>query len=262
MATTPDHGREPLRKIPVQPVPPMEGEIGSALRAARLKKGHLVDAVAQHTRIPKKYIEALEANRFEDFPAMVYLQSYLKEYSDYLELDFESLWKLIAPAGAAPPVEPAGKSPGPASPSRAPSSHSGEGKSVGGDAPGRTGWIVLGLLAAAAGGGFWLSSRGGGEPKARVPETSALPAAFAPIHGTTETVVGIHIGKAAYLRLSVDGDVRFEGIAPEGTRQEWRARRSVVFRTPNPHDITLTLNGGATAFPTAGPSGDYALELR
>ncbi len=240
----------------------MEGEVGSLLRAARLKKGAVVDVVVQHTRIPRKFIEALEANRFEDFPAMVYLQSYLKEYSDYLEMDFEGLWKRISPAalepGSAKGGIPSSGSPGSPLPGGTAPASARDGP----DAAGSVGWFVLAFLLAAAGGGIWLASRRGAPAPVPGSESSSVPPALAPIYGSTETVVGVQFGKAAYLRLSVDGEVRFEGIAPQGTRQEWRARRSVILRTPNPQDISLTLGGGATDFPMAGPAGDYAFEFR
>lgn len=102
--------QDPLRKIPTKHAPEARGDIGSSLKAARLKKGHTPEAVSQQTRIPKKYIDALESNRFDEFPALAYLRGFLKSYCDYLELDFEPLWRQAfsgeQPSGAGPSSAP------------------------------------------------------------------------------------------------------------------------------------------------------------
>ncbi|MBU6430493.1 MAG: helix-turn-helix domain-containing protein, partial [Cyanobacteria bacterium REEB65] len=70
--------RDPLRKIPTKHAPEVKADIGSALKAARTRKGATLEAVGQHTRIPKKFLDALENNRFEEFPALAYLRGFLK----------------------------------------------------------------------------------------------------------------------------------------------------------------------------------------
>lgn len=94
---------DPLRKIPTKHVPEARADIGAPLKAARSKKGHTLETVAQQTRIPKKFLDALENNRLEEFPALAYLRGFLKSYCDYLEVDFEPLWKELT---AAPAKEP------------------------------------------------------------------------------------------------------------------------------------------------------------
>ncbi|MBI4678842.1 MAG: DUF4115 domain-containing protein [Elusimicrobia bacterium] len=116
----PDH--DPLRRIPPRTVPSaLEVDIGTILKAARLKKGQAVDVVSQHTRVPKKLVEALEANRLDEFPAMVYLRGFLKIYCDYLDVDFEPLWKQIVPDQPAGPGPSAQGPCAPASPAQSPS---------------------------------------------------------------------------------------------------------------------------------------------
>ena len=86
---TPLNENNPLRKMPSRPVAPIAADIGSALKEARHKKGHSLEAASLTTRIPKKFLEALEANRLEEIPAEAYLRGFLKNYCDYLETDFE-----------------------------------------------------------------------------------------------------------------------------------------------------------------------------
>src|SRR5579883_848902 len=90
--------RDPLRKIPTKHAPEPKADIGSTLRAAREKRGHTLEAVSQQTRISRRFLEALEKNRFDEFPALAYLRGFLKSYCDYLELEFEPLWRLATEA--------------------------------------------------------------------------------------------------------------------------------------------------------------------
>jgi cytoskeletal protein RodZ len=104
---------DPLRKIPTKHAPEAKADIGSSLKAARVKKGASLEAVSQHTRISKRFLDALENNRFEEFPALAYLRGFLKGYCDYLEVDFDALWKqVVETPAAAQPAE--GQAPAPA----------------------------------------------------------------------------------------------------------------------------------------------------
>src|SRR5579872_2953822 len=78
--------------------PPAPTDVGAILKQARLRRGQSFEVVFQHTRIPKKFLEALEANRFDEFPAAVYLQGFLKGYCEHLDLDFEPLWSQVHPS--------------------------------------------------------------------------------------------------------------------------------------------------------------------
>src|SRR5882762_8006576 len=84
--------KQSLRKIPASRPPESQADIGSILKAAREQKGHTLDSVSQHTRISRKFLAALEANKFEEFPALAYLRGFLKSYCDYLEIEFAPLW--------------------------------------------------------------------------------------------------------------------------------------------------------------------------
>ena len=48
--------------------------LGDALKRARLKKGESLEEAGRKTRIPKKFIDALENGRIDDFPAPVYAE--------------------------------------------------------------------------------------------------------------------------------------------------------------------------------------------
>lgn len=62
-------------------------EIGSSLREARSMRGLELDAVQKALRIRRRYLEALESDRFEQLPGEVYARGFLREYAEFLGLD-------------------------------------------------------------------------------------------------------------------------------------------------------------------------------
>jgi cytoskeleton protein RodZ len=62
-------------------------EIGSSLREARERRGLELDAVQRALRIRRRYLEALESDRFDQLPGEVYARGFLREYAEYLGLD-------------------------------------------------------------------------------------------------------------------------------------------------------------------------------
>jgi cytoskeletal protein RodZ len=72
--------------------------LGETLRAAREQKGMTIDAIARETNIARKYLAALEAEDFAQFPAEAYVTGFLKNYADILSLDSAellSIYKVI-----------------------------------------------------------------------------------------------------------------------------------------------------------------------
>ncbi len=62
-------------------------EIGSALRAARERRGLELGELARETRIRERYLSALEQEQFELLPARAYAKGFLRVYADFLGLD-------------------------------------------------------------------------------------------------------------------------------------------------------------------------------
>ena len=82
--------------------------LGEKLKEARARKKISLEEAAQATRIRSAYIEALEAGRWQEFPAEVYLLGFLKKYGQFLDLSPETLVELYAEskAGTPRPSEP------------------------------------------------------------------------------------------------------------------------------------------------------------
>jgi cytoskeleton protein RodZ len=62
-------------------------EIGSSLRAARMRQRLELSQVERDTRIRAKYLGALEDERFDVLPGPAYTKGFLRTYAGYLGLD-------------------------------------------------------------------------------------------------------------------------------------------------------------------------------
>ncbi|MPY72386.1 MAG: helix-turn-helix domain-containing protein, partial [Alphaproteobacteria bacterium] len=62
-------------------------EFGDALREMRVTHGRELADVADHLRIRKVYLQAIEEGRFDDLPGPTYAAGFVRAYADYLGLD-------------------------------------------------------------------------------------------------------------------------------------------------------------------------------
>jgi transcriptional regulator with XRE-family HTH domain len=61
--------------------------LGETLRRARLNKGITFEDAERVTRIPRKYLEALETENYGILPAPLFARGFLRSYAGYLGLD-------------------------------------------------------------------------------------------------------------------------------------------------------------------------------
>lgn len=273
-----DKETDPLRRIPTKHTTALRAEIGPILRAARLKRGQSLEAVAQQTRISKRFLEALEENRFEQFPAIVYLRGFLKGYCEHLDVNFDEIWTMLtvepAPAGdaagAAPeaaaggaPASPAAAQPAPhvkpsAAPAvkHAPPAH-GTPHPVQPHGSGATGAIAL-AVALGIGLGVYLFKD---QSQPAAPPAPSAPAALQPMPRAVEPRFVVRLKDDAWLRVSVDGQIVFEGRAPRDAVQEWKPVKFIDLRTTEPAALDLSLNGQPVVLGPVGPDGQYRVEI-
>jgi hypothetical protein len=62
-------------------------DLGRSLREARDKRGLDLDVVQRELRIRKRYLEAIENERFELLPGDVYTRGFIRSYAEFLGLD-------------------------------------------------------------------------------------------------------------------------------------------------------------------------------
>jgi cytoskeletal protein RodZ len=86
-------------------------EIGRSLREARERRGIALPEAEAATMIRARYLEALEAERFELVPEGPYLRSFLREYAEYLGLDGDIFVAEYMRSHPPPPPEPEAPAP-------------------------------------------------------------------------------------------------------------------------------------------------------
>jgi len=65
--------------------------LGDTLKSAREERGISMDQVIHETNISRNYLEALENEAFEEFPAEAYLVGFLRNYAEFLGLDADKI---------------------------------------------------------------------------------------------------------------------------------------------------------------------------
>lgn len=64
-------------------------EIGKSLQAARIEKGYTLDDLQQITKIQKRYLIAIEDERFDALPGDFYVKAFIKQYAECVDVDPE-----------------------------------------------------------------------------------------------------------------------------------------------------------------------------
>jgi len=88
--------------------------LGDKLKNARNEKGLSAEQISRETNISIRYLEALETENFSIFPGEPYIIGFLKNYSEYLDLDVQkiiSLYRALRIQEQPVPVEQLLKSP-------------------------------------------------------------------------------------------------------------------------------------------------------
>lgn len=65
--------------------------IGTKLAQARAEKGVSIEQAARDTHIAKRFVEAMEAEDFDQFPGEAYLLGFLRNYAGYLDLGSDEI---------------------------------------------------------------------------------------------------------------------------------------------------------------------------
>lgn len=69
--------------------------LGEIFKKTREEAGFDLSKVSKETQINKKYLVALEEGNYSELPSGLYLERFLKKYADFLNLEFEPLWRLF-----------------------------------------------------------------------------------------------------------------------------------------------------------------------
>lgn len=63
-----------------------QASLGETLRQRRLEKGFALETISAVTRVPQRFLEAMEADCFEDLPGQPYAAGFVRGYARYLGL--------------------------------------------------------------------------------------------------------------------------------------------------------------------------------
>src|SRR3989338_4192274 len=90
--------------------------IGNELKEARSKKTLSLDDVYSRIKIHPRVLNLLEEGRFEKLPSPLFVKSFLKTYSEFLELDPEKMIRAYETEGQKNPeqvlfIKPVGEKP-------------------------------------------------------------------------------------------------------------------------------------------------------
>lgn len=90
-------------------------EVGKILAQARSQRGLTLEDCERDTRISKRYLDALEREDWDVFPAPVYSRAFLRTYAQYLGQDATELMRVFkAKQEEAPEFKPLSEIPPPA----------------------------------------------------------------------------------------------------------------------------------------------------
>ncbi|HEY0614901.1 MAG TPA: RodZ domain-containing protein [Candidatus Elarobacter sp.] len=232
--------------------------LGDEFRSAREARGLTLSDVAEQIHIRSVYLNAIENEDWAAIGAPVYVRGFLRTYARFLGTDAEDA---VARFNATAPQERPASS---AVIADFEDDDRGAGPSL---------WVVLGglvavLLVAFVAYEYWQYAKGADTAKAvavgtAAPQPAASPAGSQPPapsaapSGTPAPTarhrLAIRLTQRSWLRVSVDGAMKLEGIFPAGTARTFSGDVADV-RAGNAGGVTVAVNGRPPA--PMGKEGD------
>ena len=226
--------------------------LGDEFRSAREARGLTLSEVAEAIHIRSVYLNAIEQDDWPSIGAPVYVRGFLRTYARFLGLDAEAAVARFnetappdRPAAAVAPVDERDRS-GPSFWAIAAS-------------------IVAVLLVAFVAYEWWQYAHGAPEsataeasaapqpaPAATGPGATAAPNAIPSPRPSASVATGIRheiavrLAERSWVRITVDGTTRLEGIFPPGTSRTFRGSVADV-RAGNAAGVTVGVDGRAAA---------------
>lgn len=215
--------------------------VGQTLRNRRRQKNLTVELVSHETHIHAKFLRALEEEKWDEFPARVYLQGFLRQYASYLGLDGDQLMvdyrkqvgEAEKPAFVRQPAEENAPAPGPAFP--------------------LYGKVLIAAIAGLLLIGFYLY-KGQRTPPEEMERDVTAPAVRS--EPSSAVPSGIHefqvqIKDTVWMRAWVDGKLRFEGTVRTGAKS-WRGSQDFRLQTGRLSALDVSVDGAPLAPVAAG----------
>ncbi|HAG06996.1 MAG: Transcriptional regulator, XRE family [Clostridia bacterium 62_21] len=223
-------------------------DVGRRLRETRISLGYTLDDVEEHTKIRKRYLEALEEERFGDLPGRVYAKAFLRTYARFLNLDPEELgaqFDKVFPVEKREPVEirhsPVARRPRYAN-------YLVVLCIIGG-------LLIFNALYRAFGG----PDGNAPEPLENMPPRQLVEDAKQKPGQVAQRPEGVHLkldvtGDACWTQVVVDGEPAFQGMLTGGDVQVFQGRERIWIKLGNAGAVRVEYNGQEIGY--LGKTGD------
>ncbi|MEM9116738.1 MAG: RodZ domain-containing protein [Cyanobacteria bacterium P01_F01_bin.56] len=268
--------------------------IGAYLRDLRQEKGTSIDEVANQIFIRPALVEAIETGNWESLPEPVFVQGFIRRYADYLGLDGREVSNRFEPTPVAVLPDPVLATSslvegvvkqqdkhGLKVLSKAESTLIS--KPLKPTAPFQLRWQwLLAVLGVAAMVGLiaWLTTRNTPQRSIATPETNeeadgaiattatpddptAVESPSAPAPSTLQTdelTFAVNLEQDAWMRVTIDGEVAYEGILSAGSEETWTGEDEISITAGNSGGVLFSFNGSETR-PLGQPGAVSSLTL-
>jgi len=191
--------------------------IGLTLQQARQKRRLKLETISKKTKISTRYLKALEAEDWDAFPAPTYVQAFLRNYANFLNLDSDELvreYKKYLEATAKLPTTKRliPKRIGPKKITILP--------------------IAISIMVFIVWGGWFLFIRSPSPPVVKISEEKKAP-----------LILSATVIEEVWVNIAIDGKEEVQELLLAGDSRTWEAEDSLKIRVGNAGGIELELNG-------------------
>lgn len=222
--------------------------IGEALKAQRRQRNISHETVSAQLHIQPRLLRALEEEKWDEFPARVYREGFLRQYASHLGLDGDALVRQMRDEQRPRPESGASSSQNRTEPR--PSSREADAKTQG------VQWLFLvGLIVLVVGYYVVNEARKQDEPSPLPPPVqeslppSETPAAVAPAVPAKQ-LLSITAKDSVWIRVTSDGTMRFEGILQKGRSRGWEADETFRVQAGYFGALEMNVNGEPLVAPS------------
>ena len=212
--------------------------IGLTLQQARQKRRLKLETISKKTKISIRYLKALEAEDWDVFPAPTYVQAFLRNYANFLNLDSDELVREYKKYLEAAAKIPATKRLIPKR-IRTPFallrnlvfSPPADGSKI---RPKRLTIlpVAISIMVLIVWGGWFLFFRSPSPPVIEVTEEKKTP-----------LILSVTVIEEVWVSITVDGKEEVQELLLAGDSRTWEAEESLKIRVGNAGGIELELNG-------------------
>jgi len=254
--------------------------VGAYLRDMRKEQGTSIDEVANQIFIRPALVAAIETGDWESLPEPVFVQGFIRRYAEYLGLDGQEVARQFEPTPVAVLPDPTLASSGSVEGvvkqqdkhglkvlSKAEPSQNGRTVTPTQSSSLPWNWILGAVgVVAIAGLIVWLTTRNTPQPTessnpsveesaetagseaaesesgtTASPSAEDAPSAVAP--PAEDVTFAVNLEEDAWMRVTVDGEVAYEGILPAGTEESWTADEEIAITAGNSGGVLFSFNG-------------------